>query len=149
MGEPGLLRVMHVVGAVLLLGNVTVTGFWAAYLYRVRARVPFRPVARAILLADLGFTVVGGTMLVVSGILLMRARGYSLAETPWLRHGIGALAVSTALWLVFLLPDQRRLERVDPGDGVALRRIFARWSVVGWTATAVLFYGLWAIVAKA
>ena len=149
MGEPGLLRVMHVVGAVLLLGNVTVTGFWAAYLYRVRARVPFRPVARAILLADLGFTVVGGTMLVVSGILLMRARGYSLAETPWLRHGIGALAVSTALWLVFLLPDQRRLERVDPGDGVALRRIFARWSVVGWTATAVLFYGLWAMVAKA
>jgi uncharacterized membrane protein len=149
MGEPALLRVMHVVGAVLLLGNVTVTGFWAAYLYRVRARVPFRPVARAILLADLGFTVVGGTMLVVSGILLMRARGYSLAETPWLRHGIGALAVSTALWLVFLLPDQRRLERVDPGDGVALRRIFARWSVVGWTATAVLFYGLWAMVAKA
>jgi uncharacterized membrane protein len=149
MGEPALLRVVHVVGAVLLLGNVTVTGFWAAYLYRVRARVPFRPVARAIRWADLGFTVVGGTMLVVSGILLMRARGYSLAETPWLRHGIGALAVSTALWLVFLLPDQRRLERVDPGDGVALRRIFARWSVVGWTATAVLFYGLWAMVAKA
>jgi uncharacterized membrane protein len=148
MGEQELLRVVHVAGAVLLLGNVTVSGFWAAYLYRVRARVPFGQVARAILWADLGFTVVGGTMLVVSGILLMQARGYSLAETPWLRHGIGALAVSTALWLVFLLPDQRRLERVDPGDDVALRRIFARWSVVGWAATAVLFYGLWAMVAK-
>ena len=148
MAEHGMLRVVHVAGAVLLLGNVTVTGFWAAYLYRVRARVPFKPVARAILWADLGFTVVGATMLVVSGILLMRARGYSLAETPWLQHGIGALAVTTALWLVFLLPDQRRLVRVDPGNDDALRRIFTRWSIVGWTATVVLFYGLWAMVAR-
>jgi uncharacterized membrane protein len=149
MGELGLLRAVHVVGAVLLLGNVTVTGFWAAYLYRARSRVPFRAVARAILWADLGFTLVGSILLVVSGILLVRARGYPLAETPWLRHGIGALAVSTALWLVFLLPDQWRMERIDPADDAALRRIFARWSVVGWTATALLFYGLWAMVAKA
>ncbi len=149
MADPVLLRAIHVTGAVLLLGNVTVTGFWAAYLYRVRGKVPFRPVARAILWADLWFTVVGASMLVVSGILLVRVRGYVLAEHPWLRQGIGALAASTALWLVFLLPDQWRLERMDPADDVALRRIFRRWSAVGWTATACLFYGLWVMVSKA
>lgn len=148
MAEPGLLRVVHVAGAVLLLGNVTVTGFWAAYLYRARGKVPFRPVARAILWADLVFTVAGASMLVVSGILLMRAREYSLGENPWLRQGIGALAASTVLWLVFLLPDQWRLERTDPADDAALRRIFRRWSAVGWAATACLFYGLWAMVSK-
>jgi len=31
---------------VLLHGNVTVTGFWAIFLYRARAAVPFPPVAR-------------------------------------------------------------------------------------------------------
>lgn len=149
MADPGLFRLIHVAGAVLLLGNVTVTGFWAAYLYRARGRVPFRLVARGILWADLVFTLTGATMLVVSGILLIRIRGYALAENPWLRQGIGALAASTALWLFLLLPDQWRLQRADPADDAALGRIFRRWSVVGWTATAFLFYGLWAMVSKA
>ncbi len=149
MADAVWLRVIHVAGAVLLLGNVTVTGFWAAYLYRARGTVPFRPVARAILWTDVVFTLGGGAMLVASGVLLVRARGYAIADTPWLRQGIGALASSTALWLVFLLPDQWRLQRVDPADDATLRRLFLRWSVVGWTATALLFYGLWAMVSRA
>ena len=38
-------RALHVLGAVLLVGNVTVTGFWAAFLYAQRASLPFRPAA--------------------------------------------------------------------------------------------------------
>ncbi len=95
----------HIAGAVLLIGNVTVTGFWAIFLYRQRAAVPFRPVAWAILWTDLAFTLLGG-----------------------------------------LLPDQWRLERMDPSDQHALRRAFTRWTVVGWAATGVLFYGLWTMV---
>jgi uncharacterized membrane protein len=149
MVEVPLLRVVHVAGAVLLLGNVTITGFWAAFLYRSRKVVPFRLVARAILWTDLVFTRVGGMMLVISGILLMRARGYPLATTSWLQQGTVALVLSSGLWLGVLLPDQWRLERIDPGDDAALRNVFLRWSVVGWTATAILFYGLWAMVSKA
>lgn len=57
--------------------------------------------------------------------------------------------LSTGLWLGVLLPDQWRLERINPGDDAALRSVFVRWSIVGWTATALLFYGLWAMVSKA
>jgi uncharacterized membrane protein len=146
MDEARLVRMLHVAGAVLLLGNVTVTGFWAIFMYRQRSLVPFRPVARAILWTDLAFTAVGGIMLTVSGILLVRIRGYVIGDTPWLVHGIGALASSTVLWLAVLLPDQWRLERMDPADDIALRRVFRRWTIVGWTATAILFYGLWAMV---
>lgn len=148
MDELGLLRALHVTGAVLLLGNVTVTGFWATYLYRARAHVPFRPVARAIMWTDLVFTVSGGIALTVSGILLAMRHGYRVMETPWLLKGIIALGVSTVLWLAVLLPDQIRLERLSPGDDRMRRRIFLRWSLVGWSATIVLFYGLWMMVAK-
>jgi uncharacterized membrane protein len=148
MVDPSVLRAIHVAGAVLLLGNVTVTGFWAAYFYRARKQVPFRSVARAILWADLVFTLVGAAMLVVSGVLLVRARGYTIADTPWLQRGIAALVVSSTLWLAFLLPDQWRLERIDPADDYGLSRLFRRWSVVGWTATLFLFYGLWVMVSK-
>ena len=144
-----LLRTLHVAGAVLLLGNVTVTGFWAAFLYRARDLVPFRPVAHAILWADFVFTLAGGALLTVSGILLVVRRGYRPLETPWLLHGIVALAVATVIWLAVLLPDQWRLERLAPGDDRGLRRLFLRWSVVGWADTLILFYGLWAMVGKA
>jgi uncharacterized membrane protein len=148
MDEVALLKVVHVAGAVLLLGNVTITGFWAAFLYRARRVVPFRLVARAILWTDLVFTFVGGMMLVISGILLMRAKGYPLGTTRWLQQGIIALVLSTGLWLACLLPDQWRLERVEPTDEATLRGLFLRWSVVGWTATAILFYGLWVMVSR-
>jgi uncharacterized membrane protein len=65
MDELAVLRALHVTGAVLLLGNVTVTGFWATYLFRARHHVPFRPVARAIMWTDLVFTLVGGIVLTV------------------------------------------------------------------------------------
>jgi uncharacterized membrane protein len=148
MDSGGLLLWLHVTGAVLLIGNVVVTGFWATFLYRERPAVQFRPVARAILWADLVFTLCGGTLLTVSGILLVRARGYPVLGTPWLLRGIAALALSTLIWVVLLLPEQWRLERVAPGDERTLRRRFVRWSVAGWAATLVLFYGLWCMVAK-
>ena len=105
-----------------------------------------RPVARAILWTDLVFTLGGGTLLTVSGILLAMRRGYTLAEERWLLEGIGALAIATMLWVLLLLPCQFRMERLDPADDPALRRVFLRWSIVGWAATVVLFYGLWVMV---
>ncbi len=148
MVDHALLRLLHVVGAVLLLGNVTITGFWATYLYRARRRVPFHPVARAILWSDMVFTVAGGTLLTVSGILLALRRGYRVEDTPWLLKGIVALAVATLLWAAVLVPAQIRLERVGDDDDRALRRLFLRWSAVGWASTLLLFYGLWAMVTK-
>ena len=143
-----LLRALHVTGAVVLLGNVTITGFWAIFFYRARRTVPFRSVARAILWADLLFTVTGGSLLTFTGILLLQARGLPFLETPWVLKGAASLGLSTLLWLIFLLRDQIRLERLPPDDDDALRRIFLRWTIVGWTATAVLFYGLWSMVTR-
>lgn len=148
MDKIAFLRALHVTGAVLLLGNVSVTGFWAIYLYRARALVPFRPVARAILWTDLVFTAAGGAALTISGILLAKDRGYRVLETPWLLQGIVALGLATAIWLAVLLPDQWRLERVAPNDDARLQRLFLRWCVVGWASTAILFYGLWTMVTK-
>lgn len=143
-----MLKLIHVAGAVLLLGNVTVTGFWSLFLFFKREAVPFRRVAQAILWADLVFTVLGGTMLTVSGILMTLRQHLPVFRTPWLFHGIAALAVSTLIWLLVLLPDQWRMERLPADDDARLRTVFLRWSIAGWLATGALFYGLWAMVMK-
>jgi uncharacterized membrane protein len=143
-----ILRALHVTGAVLLVGNVTVTGVWSLYLYRHwrEATMPFRPIARAILWTDLVFTMGGGAILTITGVIMALRVGYPFLTTPWLFKGIAALTLSTLSWLIFLLPDQVRLERSsDPG---LIRRVFIRWSVVGWASTVLLYYGLWAMVMK-
>lgn len=147
MADGSLVKLLHIAGAVLLLGNVTVTGVWAAYLFRRAGSVPFRPVARAILLTDLLFTAAGGAMLTISGIMLAMRGGYRVFDTPWLLKGIVALGLSTLVWLVLLLPDQVRMERLAE-EPARLRRVFLRWSVAGWASTLLLFYGLWVMVTR-
>ena len=142
------MKSLHVVAAVLLLGNVVVTGFWSILLFARRDVVPFRPVARAILWADLLFTVGGGTLLTVTGILLAIRAGYSVMATPWLLRGILLLAGATIIWLVLLLPEQIRMHRLSEAGGPALRRAFVRWNAFGWVSTALLFWGLWSMVTK-
>ncbi len=143
-----ILRALHVTGAVLMVGNVTVTGVWSAYLYRHwrDATMPFRPIARAILWTDLIFTTGGGAILTITGVVMALQVGFPFFTTPWLLKGIVSLALSTLSWLVFLLPDQVRLERNT--DPVLIRRVFIRWSVIGWASTVLLYYGLWAMVMK-
>ena len=72
--------------------------------------------------------------------------GLPWRDLPWIRQGIGALILSTLLWLVLLLPAQWKMERAT--DAAIIRRLFLRWSVAGWAATVLLFYGLWAMVTK-
>jgi uncharacterized membrane protein len=143
------LKALHVIGAVLMVGNVTVTGIWAAYLYRHRHQVPFRAIARAILWTDLLFTFGGGALLTISGILMVKTGQLAWRDTPWVRTGIVMLALSSLAWLVFLLPDQFRMERVDPADDARVRQLFTRWSVIGWASTVVLYVGIWAMTTKA
>lgn len=142
------LKWLHVLGAVLLLGNVVVTGVWSALLYRARREVGFRSIARGILWTDLAFTLVGGILLTLTGVLMARASGLPIFATPWVRHGAYLLGASTLLWLVFLLPDQFRMDKVDPSDDAQFRRLFLRWSLIGWFSTALLFGALWVMVTK-
>jgi uncharacterized membrane protein len=141
-------KTLHVTAAVLIVGNVTVTGFWAYFLYRQRHGVGFRLIARGILWTDVIFTLVGGAGLTITGILMVRARPISILDTPWLGRGVVMLGVSTLVWLVSLLPDQLRMERLDQSDDRGMRRLFTRWSVFGWSSTVLLFIGLWSMVMR-
>lgn len=134
----GLWKFLHVLGAVLMLGNVIVTGAWAAILWRHRESDTPRLIARGILWTDLVFTLGGGALLTIAGIQLIRIADWPWTELGWLRHGIELLAVATIVWLVVLLPDQLRMERCASSDPVRFRRLFRRWTVVGWLDTVVL-----------
>lgn len=141
-------KALHVLGAVLMLGNVIVTGAWTVLLWRHRADDTSRQIARGILWADLLFTLGGGALMTIAGIQMVRVAQLPWRDLPWLMRGIELLAASTALWLLVLLPDQFRMERCAPGDTVRFKALLRRWSVVGWFATALLVAALWIMVTK-
>jgi uncharacterized membrane protein len=134
-------RFLHLLGAVMLLGNLMVTGFWAWYFYAGRDAVVFRHAVRAILWADLIFTVVGASVLGVTGFMLLEARELTFA-TGWVKKGGAALGIAMTLWLFVMVPLQNRMTRTFADDRRALKRVFTRWMLTLWTVTAVLLYGL-------
>jgi uncharacterized membrane protein len=137
----GLLRAVHVLGAVLLVGNVIVSGVWATLAMRPAAAVPPRTVARFVVVTDWCFTVPGGALLLGSGLAMVRHAGWPLWGTPFVRVGLLALLVSLVAWLLVLVPLQSRWVRA-PTEAEAYR-LFRWWSVVGWAATVPLVIGLW------
>lgn len=152
--SPLLLKTLHLLGAVLMLGNVIVTGFWN--FKAVRSRDP-RVIAfaqREVIAADYWWTLGGGALLSVSGFLLAQAYGLNPWKTKWILGGFGLLSLSTLLWLVVLLPCQSRMVRLtrQAQDGVPLpegfHRAFFWWNAVGWFATALLVGALALMVTK-
>lgn len=141
-------KALHVIGAVLMVGNVTVTGAWTILLWRHRHEVPLRRIAHGILWTDLWFTFLGGALMTIAGIQMIRTGGIPWRDTPWLLHGIYLLAASSAIWLAALLPDQFRMERCPPHDGARFRTLYLRWSALGWVATALLYAAIWVMVVK-
>lgn len=141
-----LLRAAHVLGAVLLLGNVIVSGIWAALGMRAGEAIPHQLVARGVILTDWCFTVPGGALLVSSGVAMAQLGGLSMLGTPFVRQGLVALAVSTVLWLGVLVPLQARWVRAT--DRQSADRLFRWWSLVGWSATAPLLFGLWVMATR-
>ncbi len=138
------------IGAVLMLGNVTVTGVWTILLWRDRAERTLRHIARGILWTDLLFTFLGGAMMTIAGIMMVRQAYPSGAwrQVPWLMHGIEMLGISSAIWLALLIPDQVRMERCPDDQPTRFRTLYLRWSVIGWIATAFLFRGIWVMTTK-
>lgn len=142
------LKTLHLVAGILFVGNVIVTGVWSGVLFRVRATHDFRAAAHAIVLTDWLFTFGGGGLLVGSGIALAIGRGFPIWDTPWIRLAVIALALSTLVWLIVLVPAQRVMLHTDPADDRQLARVYHRWNITGWIATVPLLFAVWCMVAK-
>ena len=150
LGETALraLRTVHVLAAILFLGNVIVTGVWSALFFRRRAEVEFRHAARAIVITDWLFTVGGAILLVATGVTIAIGRGYPILGTRWIRDAVIGLAISTCIWVIVLLPAQRALVRGEARDDATLSRLYNRWNGAGAIAVLPLLYSLWCMTYK-
>ncbi|HEY1722614.1 MAG TPA: DUF2269 domain-containing protein [Magnetospirillaceae bacterium] len=135
-----ILKTVHVVGVILFVGNITVTGMWKAMADRTRDPHIIAFAQRLVTLTDWVFTLGGIVLLAISGALTAQIGGYAMTA-PWLIWGTALFALTGVIWIAVLVPAQMALGRMAREFAVSgaipdrYWRIERRWMVFGIVAT--------------
>jgi uncharacterized membrane protein len=148
-------KFIHVLGTVLLLGNVTVTSVWKVFADRTRALPTIAYAQRLVTSTDWVFTGGGALLIVVGGYGMAYTSGMPLT-LPWLAWGQSLFVVSGAVWLLVLVPIQSAQSRICVTIGgareqelpAAYWRLGRLWIAWGVAATVPLVAALFVMVAK-
>ncbi|HEV2356106.1 MAG TPA: DUF2269 family protein [bacterium] len=146
-------KFLHVFGAVLLLGNAIVSALWKAGADRTGDAVVAGTAARTIGRADRAFVIPGAILLIGAGYAMAARRPWPLHGLPWLEWGQGLLYLAILVWLLVLVPAQRRMASLAGGArGGPLPDAYVqasrRWAMWGGVVTLSLLIALFLMAAK-
>ena len=147
-------KFLHVLGVILLVGNVTVTAVWKVFADRTREPKVIAFGQRLVTITDWFLTVTGIVLLVVGGYGAAMVSNMDVFGARWLIWGQLLLAISGIIWIAILIPAQIRqakAARAFANDGEipdSYRRDANRWLVWGIIATVPLAAALWVMVFK-
>jgi uncharacterized membrane protein len=106
-----LLKFLHVLGVVLLVGSVTITAYWKVMADRSRDPHIIAHAQRAVNIGDWLFTLPGIILIVAGGYGMTWLAGMNVLDVSWLRWGQLLFLLSGAIWLLILVPLQIRQGR--------------------------------------
>lgn len=148
------LKSLHLLGVVMFLGNIIVTGWWKFMADRTGNPLIIAFAQRQVTLTDWVFTA-GGVVLVLAGGLgnaLLHQMDY--LHTYWLTWGLGLFIASGIIWVAILLPIQiaqaRMAKQFAHGGEIPARywQLGRMWNVFGTLATLLPLMNLYWMVFK-
>ncbi len=148
------LLVLHILAAVVFVGNIITAAFWKAQADRSGNLETIAITARSLLKADYIFTAPGIVVLLATGIWMVGLSDWARFQEPWLGGSFVLLIITGVIWLAVLLPQQRRMVRLaqegaDAGVlGPEYRRAGRIWSMFGGIATLLPILILFLMVFK-
>lgn len=143
-------KALHIVGAILFLGNVAAGALYGAVAVASRDPAKVRFTLSVINWSDATFTGPGVLLLMSNGLAMAGALG-GVAANRFTLWGLAGLWLVVAVWLLSVVPDQHRiLGRADEAASPtpAFRAAVVRWNVVGSLAGALGFLVLFWMVLK-
>jgi uncharacterized membrane protein len=148
-----LLKFLHLIGAAVLLGTGAGIAFFMLMAHRTGDPAVVAATARIVVIADLLFTATAVVAQPVTGVLLARAAGYSLAE-GWILASIGLYLVTGAFWLpvMWMQARMRDLARAAANAGAPLpglyHRLYRTWFAFGFPAFAAVLAIFWLMMVR-
>jgi uncharacterized membrane protein len=107
-----LLKTIHLFGAILLLGNITVTAWWKGMANRTGDPRIIAFAQRQVTLTDLLFTLPGAVLIVASGDYIAYVMMFDSWDILWLTWGRLLFIASGLIWLFIVIPVQIKQARM-------------------------------------
>ncbi|WP_454623806.1 DUF2269 family protein [Bradyrhizobium cenepequi] len=148
-----LVKYLHVLGAIVILGTGTGIAFFMLMAHRSGHPDFIARTATTVVIADGVFTLTAVLLQPVTGALLMLMSSTSLTE-PWLLISLALYAGAGAFWapVVFMQIEMRDLARLAAEKGERLPQryfaLFRRWFLFGIPGFGSVMLILWLMIAK-
>ena len=148
-----LVKYLHVLGAIVILGTGTGIAFFMLMAHRSRDPAFIARTAETVVIADMLFTLTAVLLQPVSGGVLMWLSSTMWSER-WLMASLGLYAVAGLFWVpvIFMQIEMRDLARkaVERNQGLPLRyfALFHRWFLFGTPGFASVMAIVWLMIAK-
>jgi len=105
------LKVLHLFGVVLFLGNIIITGWWKNMADLTRNPQVIAFAQKQVTVTDWLFTAGGSVILLVGGVMNVAIHGLSYSS-HWLGWGVSLFVLSGVIWALVLIPTQIKQARM-------------------------------------
>jgi uncharacterized membrane protein len=147
------LKYVHVIGAVVLLGTGTGIAFFMLMAHLSKDAAFIARTASVVVLADKLFTATAVIVQPATGYLLVGSLGMSLGE-PWIVASLILYGVAGAVWLPVVAIQMKMRDIADAAvaAGTPLpadyHRLFRLWFVLGIPGFGSVLLIIWLMIAK-
>src|SRR5882724_5576812 len=148
-----LVKYLHVLGAIVILGTGIGIAFFMLMAHRSRDASFIARTATTVVIADLLFTLTAVLLQPVTGGVLMMLSSTGFGEL-WLSTSLGLYAVAGLFWVpvIFMQIEMRDLARAAVLQGEPLPpryfALFRRWFLFGIPGFGSVMAILWLMIAK-
>jgi len=148
-----LVKYLHVLGAIVILGTGTGIAFFMLMAHRSAEAAFIARTASTVVVADMLFTLTAVLLQPVTGGLLMMLSSTGFTER-WIAVSLGLYAVAGLFWVpvIFMQIEMRDLARVAAAENAALPpryfALFRRWFLFGIPGFGSVMLILWLMIAK-
>lgn len=147
------LKYLHVIGAVVLIGTGAGIAFFMVMAHRTCHVARIAGVARIVVTADFLFTATAVVLQPITGVLLAREVGYPLTQ-GWIVLSIILYIAIGVFWLPVVVMQMRMRDMAEAAEAKgeplprAYHRLFWTWFVFGFPAFGSILAILWLMIAR-
>lgn len=149
-----LLKSLHILGIILFLGNIIITGWWKSMADRTKNPQIIAFAQRQVTLTDFIFTAGGAALVFASGVGNAVLHNMDYLNIYWLAWGYGLFIASGIIWVVILIPVQIKQARMAREFAISNNipqsywRLGKIWIIFGVLATILPLLNLYFMVIK-
>ncbi|BAS67922.1 DUF2269 family protein [Bathymodiolus septemdierum thioautotrophic gill symbiont] len=107
-----LLKSLHILGVVLFLGNIIITGWWKVMADRTKNKQIIAFAQHQVTLTDYVFTLGGVLLVLATGIANAMLHELDYSSIKWLAWGYWLFIASGIIWAAILIPVQIKQARM-------------------------------------